>query len=101
SCARGETCGRTFIREVRWGGVRGLIYVGEPQNLAAFLTEADSLGMDFDWVITDANSYDPSLMDQAAAAADGTYVRTSINPFLTDEDAKGYPATEQYRELMK
>jgi ABC-type branched-subunit amino acid transport system substrate-binding protein len=98
--ALGETTWRTFIEAMRGAGVRGLIYVGEPGYLAKFLTEAQSLGMDFDWVTVDANAYDPTLTDGAGTAADGTYVRTSISPFLTDAEARDNPATQQYRDLM-
>jgi ABC-type branched-subunit amino acid transport system substrate-binding protein len=99
--ALGETTWRTFLDAMRATGVRGLIYVGEPGNLAKFLTEAKSLGATFDWVSVDANAYDPTLTDGAGTAADGTYVRTSIHPFLTDQDARNNEATQQYRELMQ
>jgi ABC-type branched-subunit amino acid transport system substrate-binding protein len=98
--ALGETSWRTFIESMQGAGVRGLIYVGEPGNLAKFLTEAKSYGADFDWVTVDANAYDPTLTDGAGAAADGTFVRTSIHPFLTDADAKNNEAIGQYRALM-
>jgi hypothetical protein len=82
-------------------GVRGLIYAGEPVNLSKFLTEAASVGVTFDWVTVDANNYDPSLTEGAGTSADGTYVRTVIHPFLTDEEAANNEATQQYRELME
>jgi ABC-type branched-subunit amino acid transport system substrate-binding protein len=98
--ALGETSWRTFVEAMRGAGVRGLIYVGEPANLGKFLAEAQSYDADFEWVAVDANAYDPTLTDGAGTAADGTYVRTSIHPFLTDEDAENNLAIQQYRELM-
>jgi ABC-type branched-subunit amino acid transport system substrate-binding protein len=97
----GETSWRPFIEAMSSAGVRGLAYIGEPANLAKFLTEAESYGATFDWVIVDANAYDPTLTNEAGTAADGTHVRTSIHPFLTEEDVQDNVATQQYRELME
>jgi ABC-type branched-subunit amino acid transport system substrate-binding protein len=96
---QGETSWRTFIEAQRSAGVKGLYWVGEPANLAAFLTEAASVGMTYDWVTADANHYDPAILD-AGAAAQNLYVRTVFYPFLDEEQAKENPATEQYRELI-
>ncbi len=96
---QGETSWRTFIEAQRSAGVKGLYWVGEPANLAAFLTEASSVGMTYDWVTVDANHYDPGLLD-AGAAANKTYVRSVFYPFLDEAQAKENPATEQYRELI-
>ena len=96
----GETSWRPFLEPMRQNDVRGLIYVGEPANLAAFLREAQSLDIDFDWVSVDSNAYDPTLAGAGEAAAT-THVRSTISPFLTDEDAEDNVAIQQYRELME
>jgi ABC-type branched-subunit amino acid transport system substrate-binding protein len=97
----GETSWRPFLEAMRGAGVRGLIFVGEPQTFATLMTEANSLGVDFDWVEGDANLYDPGFTDNAGTAGDGAYVRTAFHPFLTDEDGEANAAVAQYRELME
>ncbi|HEX5097274.1 MAG TPA: ABC transporter substrate-binding protein [Acidimicrobiia bacterium] len=95
----GETSWRTYIEAMRSAGVKGLVYVGEPSNLAAFLTEAQSVGMTFDWVWSAANIYDPAIENEAGAAADNLYVTTGFYPFGGDL-AKGNEATQQYLDLI-
>ena len=74
-------------------GVKGLYWVGEPTNLSKLLSEAASLDITFDWVLTDANHYDPQVTS-IGDAADGTYVRTAFYPFLDPEaEAEKNPAT--------
>ena len=80
-------------------GVKGLYWVGEPTNLSKLLSEAASLGIKFDWVLTDANHYDPQVTS-VGDAADGTYVRTAFYPFLDRPQAKQNPATQQYLDLI-
>ena len=64
------------------------------------MREAQSLDVDFDWVSVDSNAYDPTLAEAGEAAAT-THVRSTISPFLTDEDAEDNVAIQQYRELME
>jgi ABC-type branched-subunit amino acid transport system substrate-binding protein len=97
----GETTWRPFLEAMRSNGVRGLIYVGEPGNLAKLLTEAQSLDVTFDWVSSDANQYDAQLTDNAGPAADGLYVRSAFHPFLDPDEAKENPATQQYLDLIE
>ena len=95
----GEQTWRPFLEPMRNEGVKGLYWVGEPANLSKFLSEAASLDIKFDWVLTDANHYDPQLTS-IGAAADGTYVRTAFYPFLDQDEAKKNPATQQYLDLI-
>lgn len=95
----GETTWRPFLEAMRNAGVKGLYWVGEPTNLSKLLTEAESIDIGFDWIISDANHYDEQLTS-AGTAADGTYVRTAFYPFLDEEAAQENPATAQYLDLM-
>ena len=97
--AAGEQSWRPFIEAMRNQGVKGLYWVGEPTNLSKFLSEAASLDVKFDWVLTDANHYDPQVTS-IGTAADGTYVRTGFYPFLDPAEAKKNPATQQYLDLI-
>ena len=58
---QGEQSWRPFLEPMRNQGVKGLYWVGEPTNLSKFLSEAASLDIKFDWVLTDANHYDPQV----------------------------------------
>jgi ABC-type branched-subunit amino acid transport system substrate-binding protein len=98
--AAGEQTWRPFLESMKAAGVRGLYWVGEPANLSKLLSEAAGVGITFDWVLSDANHYDPQIPEVAGESADGLYVRTAIHPFLTEEDAAGNEATMQYRELI-
>lgn len=97
----GEQTWRPFLESMKAAGVRGLYWVGEPANLSKLLSEAAGLGITFEWVMTDANHYDPQIPEVAGEAADGLYVRTAIHPFLTAEEAADNAATLQYRELIE
>ena len=96
----GEQSWRPFLEPMRNQGVKGLYWVGEPTNLSKFLSEAASLDIKFDWVLTDANHYDPQVTS-IGTAADGTYVRTAFYPFLDKAQATKNPATQQYLDLIE
>lgn len=95
----GEQTWRPFLEAMRNAGVKGLYWVGEPTNLSKLLSEAASIDITFDWVITDANHYDAQLTS-VGADADGTFVRTAFFPFLDAEKAQENPATAQYLDLI-
>jgi len=97
--AAGEPTWRPFLEPMRNKGVKGLYWVGEPGFLSKVLSEAASLNIKFDWVLTDANHYDPQLTS-IGSAADGTYVRTAFYPFLDKNEAKKNLATQQYLDLI-
>ena len=60
--ANGETSWRPFLEAMHNAGVKGLYWAGEPAKLSSLLAEAASLDISFDWVATDPNNYDPSLL---------------------------------------
>ena len=89
---QGEPTWRPFLEPMRNNGVKGLYWVGEPTNLSKLLSEAASLGITFDWILTDANHYDEQVTS-VGDAADGTYVRTAFYPFLDPDAAAENPAS--------
>jgi len=97
--ANGVENWRPYIEPMQSNGVRGLIWVGEPVNLGQMLAEAKAIGYEFDWVRTDANHYDPKLLSEAGADADGVYVRSVFAPFL-EGAAEAGSASEQYDQLI-
>ena len=98
--ANGETSWRPFLEAMHNAGVKGLYWAGEPAKLSSLLAEAASLDISFDWVATDPNNYDPSLLT-VGTATDGVYLRAAFYPFLDPAQAKQNPATQQYLDLMK
>jgi ABC-type branched-subunit amino acid transport system substrate-binding protein len=98
---QGEANWRPKAEGLKNAGVKGLIWVGEPVNLANFLKALSDIGYKLDFARSDANHYDSLLLSEGGAAVNGTYVRSVFYPFLTDEEAAKNPATEQYRKLLK
>jgi len=98
---QGETTWRPFAEGLKSAGVKGLVWVGEPVNLANLLKAVSDIGYKLDFVRSDANHYDSLLISEGGPAVEGTYVRSVFYPFLDDAEAKKNPATEQYREIVK
>jgi Periplasmic binding protein len=98
--ANGVASWRPFLENMRSKGVRGLLWTGEPVNLAKLLVEANAIGVEFDWVRTDSNNLDQKLLAEAGNAADGLYIRSVFAPFLGDA-AKAGSASEQYQDLIE
>lgn len=78
-------------------GVKGLIFVGEPENLAKFLQALSDIQYELDWIRVEPNNYDQLLLDVGGAAVHDVYIRSIFWPF---EDAKSNPATQQYLDLF-
>lgn len=98
----GEPSWRPDAEAIRQSGAKALVWVGEPTFFGAMLKAFNDIGYKLDWARMDVNGYDPSLLTNAGTAAnDIVYIRSAFHPFLTDADAKGDPATQQYREIIK
>jgi ABC-type branched-subunit amino acid transport system substrate-binding protein len=78
-------------------GVKGLIWVGEPESLAKFMQAVSDIGYRFDWVRVEPNQYDKLLLDVGGAAVHDIYIRSVFWPF---EKASQNPATQQYLDLF-
>lgn len=97
----GETSWRPDAEALKQAGVRALVWVGEPKFFGDFLKAVSDIGYKLDFARMDANGYDQTLITEAGAAANGAYVRSVLYPFLTADDAKSNPPTEQYREILQ
>jgi ABC-type branched-subunit amino acid transport system substrate-binding protein len=93
--AAGVTDWTPYAQKVKDAGVKGLIWIGEPENLAAFMKSLKSIGYELDFIRTDANHYDQKLIDIAgdALAGDNVYIQSAFYPF---EKANKSNATGQY-----
>jgi ABC-type branched-subunit amino acid transport system substrate-binding protein len=86
-----------YVEAMRSKGVRGVLYVGEPENLAAL--EQTMVDQDFepDFVTGAANLYDRRLVEVGGDAVKNTYLVTTFTPF---EDASSNPALQRYLDLF-
>ena len=62
----GEPSGGRSSRRCATSGVKGLVWVGEPTNLAKLLSEAASLGIKFDWILHRREPLRPAAHDRSA-----------------------------------
>jgi ABC-type branched-subunit amino acid transport system substrate-binding protein len=100
--AAGEPSWRPDAEAVKQSGAKGLLWIGEPTFFGAMLKTFNDIGYKLDFARMDANGYDPGLIANAGAGASGiAYVRSVFHPFLTADDAKGDPATQQYQSIIK
>jgi len=94
----GVTDWTPYAQGIKEKGTKGLIWVGEPENLASLMKALAAINYELDWVATSANHYDQKLIDLAGPALkDSVYVRSAFNSF---EDAKKGSATQQYLDAF-
>ena len=98
--AAGVTTWTPYAQAIKDAGVKGLIWVGEPEGLAKLAQALRDIGYSLDWVRADANHYDNKLIETAGTALEDTpvYVQVSIAPF---EDADPSTATGQYLDAFE
>lgn len=96
--ANGETTWAPLVQTLKSKGVRGVIWTGEPENLAKFEQGLVDAGYKMDFIQAGPNHYDQVMLKTGGSAIQDTYVRSSIYPF---EKAADNPATEQYLDLFK
>jgi ABC-type branched-subunit amino acid transport system substrate-binding protein len=86
-----------YVQAIKDRGVKGLVWVGEPEGLAKFVTELRNAGVTLDWIRTPPNHYDPSVIDIAGPALDNVYIWSGFPLF---EEAEDNPAIQQYLDLF-
>jgi ABC-type branched-subunit amino acid transport system substrate-binding protein len=92
----GEASWTPFAQALQSAGVKGLVYTGEPENLAALQQAIADIGYELDWTLGGSNALDGGFIEIAGDAVSNVYVGTSIvPPFLASEN----PATQQYLDL--
>jgi hypothetical protein len=93
--AAGPSTWAPYAQQIKDSGTKGLIWVGEPENLAKLLLALRDIGYSLDFVRADANHYDANLIALAgdALATNPVYVQVAIAPF---EHADPSSATGQY-----
>lgn len=88
---------KPFAQKMKDDGVEILLYVGEPQNLAALRKAMDEIDYAPVAVLATSNHYDESYIAEGGDAVRNTFIRGGGWP---RERADENPATADYVELM-
>jgi hypothetical protein len=98
--AAGVTDWTPYAQKLEDTGAKGLIWIGEPESLAALLRALRNIGYELEFIRTDANHYDQNLIATAGTALDqaNVYVSTGYSPF---EGASPASPTGQYLRAFK
>ncbi len=96
--AVGEPTWVPIAQSLKARGVRGLIWTGEPQNLARLERALFDIDYQLDWIRVDPNHYDASFIAEGADALHNTFMRSDFVPFELSEPKS---ATRQYLNMFK
>ena len=96
--ANGENTWAPIVQALKSKGVKGILWTGEPENLAKLEQGLKDANYPMDFIRPDANHYDQKLLDTGGKAIENTFVHAQIYPF---EQAAQNPATQQYLALFK
>jgi len=83
-------------QQVKDANVKGLAFIGEPDNLSVFMQKLHQQGWD-GLVFAETNHYDPQIFSAGKDAAEGLVIRTAFHPF---EEADKWPATKQMLDIV-
>jgi ABC-type branched-subunit amino acid transport system substrate-binding protein len=89
----GPTSWAPYAQAMKDKGVQGVIWVGEPENLAKLETDMKAIDFAPQWVRADTNHYDQKLLDTGGDAIANTFIPSSFVPF---QQAAKSPAMQQY-----
>lgn len=95
--AAGPTTWAPYAAALKEKGVKGLIWVGEPENLAKLSQALRDAEYPLEWVRADANHYDEKLIDVGGDAVENVFIHSNFYPF---EEADDNPATQQYLDAF-
>jgi ABC-type branched-subunit amino acid transport system substrate-binding protein len=98
--AAGVTDWTPYAQKLKDNGVKGLIWVGDPDALSPLLGAIRDIGYQLDFIRTDANHYDQNLIRNAgtALAPRNLYIQSAFHPF---EHAAPSSATGQYLKAFE
>jgi len=96
--AAGNVSWSPYVAAMKDRGVKGLIYTGEPEGLAALAQTMTEQNFQPAWITAQANLYDERLVKIGGDAIRNTYIVTTFTPF---EDASSNPALQQYLDLFE
>lgn len=98
--AIGESTWLPYAQKIANANVRGLVYLGEPENLGLLVQALAQIGYELDWIAATPNMYDPKLLASGGAALDKVpvFVEVATVPF---ELADRNPALQAYLGLFE
>lgn len=96
--AAGESSWTPFAQALQSKGVKGLVYTGEPENMAKLLQAIADIDYQLDWAVVGANHLDAKFVEVGGAAVHDVYMYSAIVPFF---QAAENPATQQYEDLFQ
>jgi ABC-type branched-subunit amino acid transport system substrate-binding protein len=96
--AAGTVSWTPYVAAMKDKDVKGLIFTGEPETLAALEQTMKDQNYEPEWIEAAANIYDEGLVKIGKDAIRNTYIVTTFPPF---EAAASNPATEQYLKLFQ
>lgn len=94
----GEASWTPFAQAMASAKATGMVYTGEPENLAKLLQAMKDIGYQPDWVYTTTNMIDKTFIDVGGDAIKNVYVYSLVVP---PSMASQNPATQQYLDLFK
>jgi len=96
--AAGNVGWTPYVQSMKDKGVRGIMWTGEPENLAKLQLAMAGAEYSVDWIRAAPNHNDETLIDVAGSALKNTYIWSAFAPF---EDAKDNPALQQHLDLFE
>jgi ABC-type branched-subunit amino acid transport system substrate-binding protein len=94
----GPTSWTPYAQALKSAGVKGLIWVGEPEYLAKLIQAMNDINYSPDFISINANNYDEGLVDNAGAALkDNVYMSS---PFVPFDEAEPGSATQAYLDAF-
>jgi hypothetical protein len=94
----GPTSWTPYAQGLKSAGVKGLIWVGEPEYLAKLIQAMNDINYSPAFISINANNYDEGLIENAGAALkDNVYMSTPFVPFAEAEPGS---ATQQYLDAF-
>ncbi|MCO5318906.1 MAG: ABC transporter substrate-binding protein [Microthrixaceae bacterium] len=93
----GESSWTPFAQAIKSAGVRGLVYSGEPENLAALQQALADIDYELDWTLAGNNALDAGFIEIGGDAVSNVFISPNmVPPFMASEN----PATQQYLDLF-
>ena len=94
----GESSWTPFAQAIKSAGVRGLVYSGEPENLAALQQALADIDYELDWTLAGNNALDAGFIEIGGDAVSNVFISPNmVPPFMASEN----PATQQYLDLFE
>jgi hypothetical protein len=96
----GVTDWTPYAEAVKNKGVKGLIFYGTPQWLAAFELALDNIGYKLDWIDANSNAYGTAFTQLAGKSLTMQHNYAALAGYYPLEQAAANPATQQLTKVF-